>query len=412
MSNTLAIAAVTMTLQYILQTVSNDPELNDATVTILPLDKARGTNTANQINLFLYMMSRNATWTNVDIPRQVRPGETGIPPLPLNMYFLITAFGRDDDATQPFGHQLLGRAMSVLHDSPVLSAADIQAATQASLPGNNLAQQLERVRLTLHPLSMDELSKLWTGFSAQLRLSAAYEVGPVLIESTRPTRTPLPVLTRGAKDQGFTAQASLRPTLPTLTGLTLPNSQASARLGDTLTLSGVNLDGTTVTIVFQHELFAMPVAVPPDPGATGKQVQFTLPVTQPDAWPAGVYSVSVLVQRPGETFQRTAVNEQRLELAPSITITPSSAPAGPITFSITVTPQVWPKQRATLLLGDQPGIEADAHPTKTGTLTFTSTGLTAGEYMGRLRVDGVDSLFFDRSKTPPIFDPTKKVILT
>jgi len=45
-------------------------------------------------------------------------------------------------------------------------------------------------------------------------------------------------------------------------------------------------------------------------------------------------------------------------------------------------------------------------------LTFTSTGLTAGEYMGRLRVDGVDSLFFDRSKTPPIFDPTKKVILT
>ena len=123
MSNSLAIAAVTATLQSILQqNVVLDPDLNDTTVTILPLDRARGTNTHNQINLFLYMIVRNAAWVNADMPRQVKPGEVAISPLPLNLYFLMTAFGRDDDATQPFGHELLGKAMSVFYDHPCCRA--------------------------------------------------------------------------------------------------------------------------------------------------------------------------------------------------------------------------------------------------------------------------------------------------
>src|SRR6266851_2985385 len=131
MSNSLAIAAVTATLQSILQNgVTVEQDLNDATVTILPLDKARAANTNNQLNLFLYMVMRNAAWVNADMPRQVQPGEIAIPPLPLNLYYLLTAFGRDDDVTQPFGHELLGKAMSILHDHPVLSADDITGATQ------------------------------------------------------------------------------------------------------------------------------------------------------------------------------------------------------------------------------------------------------------------------------------------
>ena len=46
------------------------------------LDKARnGNNTANQLNLFLYQTMVNAAWRNMDMPRQVKPGETGQPPL-------------------------------------------------------------------------------------------------------------------------------------------------------------------------------------------------------------------------------------------------------------------------------------------------------------------------------------------
>jgi hypothetical protein len=36
----------------------------------------------------------------------------------------------------------------------------------------------------------------------------------------------------------------------------------------------------------------------------------------------------------------------------------------------------------------------------------------AGDYWTRLRVDGIDSMLVDRSKTPPVFDPTQKVTVT
>ena len=179
-----------------------DPDLTDTTVTILPLDKARGNNNANQLNLFLYQVQPNAAWRNQNIPSQVAPGETGNPPLALTLHYLLTAFGRDNDTTLPFGHQLLGRAMSIFYDHAVLGPDEIRAATAASLPGSDLDRQVERVRITLQPMSLDEISKLWSGLVTQYRLSVGYEVSVALIDSTLPKRTPLPVLTRGAGDKG------------------------------------------------------------------------------------------------------------------------------------------------------------------------------------------------------------------
>ena len=410
MSNSLAIATVTATLQAILQQgIVMEPDLSDATVTIQPLDKARGSNTNNQLNLFLYMVVRNAAFVAADMPRQVLPGEIGFPPLPLNLYYLITAFGRDDDTAQPFGHELLGKAMSIIHDHAVLSSADITAATQVLLPGSDLAQQLERLRITFHPLSIDELAKLWTGFSMQYRLSAAYEVSVTLISSTLPTRTPLPTLTRGPKDQGYNAQANLIPPVPTLTTIAPPNNQISARLNDIITLAGFNLDGTNVGIQFNHALWAAPVEVPPQPGNSGTSVSVQIP-NQPTVWPAGFYTVDLLVQRPSETFRRTT-NSLSLTLAPIITVTPASAPAGAITYTVTVAPQLFPTQTVALLLNDNE-FTGGAIAVQTGSLTVGTTGLTAGDYWTRLRVDGVDSLLVDRTKTPPAFDPTQKVTVT
>ena len=70
MSNASAIAAVTATLQAILaQRVVLDPDLTDPTVTVLPLDKARGSNTTNQLNLFLYRFVPNAAWRTDMAPK-------------------------------------------------------------------------------------------------------------------------------------------------------------------------------------------------------------------------------------------------------------------------------------------------------------------------------------------------------
>jgi hypothetical protein len=411
MSNWEAIAAVTATLQALLlnEVPSGAPGLSDVSVSILPLDKARALNTNNQLNLFLYMVVRNAAWSNNDMPGRVRPGEVAIPPLPLNLYYLLTAFGRDDDVALPYGHELLGKAMSVLYDHPVLSAADIVSATQTILPDNDLARQVERIRITLHPLSLDELSKLWTGFAMQYRLSTAYEVGVTLIESTRAARAGLPVLTRGPHDQGVQSNANLLPQVPALTGITLPNNQTVARLNDTVTLTGFNLDGTNITVLFSHPLLAAPHPVAPAGNVTSNALTLQVP-NLPLELPAGIYTITVQVQRPGETFLRTT-EAQALPLAPTVTLSPAAAPAGTVVYTATVSPQVRPEQQAVLML-DSATFAADPHPAQTPTLTFTAAGLTAGTIWFRLRVDGVDSILVDRSKPIPAFDPTQQVTVT
>lgn len=405
MSNALAIAAVSATLEAIVGNgVHADPDLNDTAVTALPLDKARTGITTNQLNLFLYQVLPNAAWRNMDVPQRVKPGETGVPPLAVNLHYLITAYGRENDNTQPFDHHLLGKAMSILYDHALLGMDEIKLA----FPGSDLERQVERVRITLQPLSIEEISKLWTGFATQYRLSVAYEVSVVLIDSTQATRAPLPTLTRGAQDQGPRAQGSLTPPFPALNTLTFPNQQTSALLGDTLTLTGFMLDGTNIGVVFNHPLWSAPVEVAPLAGGTATQLRVQIP-NQPAAWPAGLYSIAVLVQRPTETYRRST-NQLSLALAPSITIAPLTAAASTITFTVTCSPEVWPGQQVALLLGDQE-IAAPNVTAPTASLSFTAS-LTAGVYFVRLRVDGVDSLLVDKSVTPPVFDQTQKVTIT
>jgi hypothetical protein len=412
-SNPLAIAATTLTLQAILQSgIVSDPadtDLSDTTVTILPPDKARGNASANQLNLFLYQILPNAAWRNMNIPSQVAPGETGSPPLALTLHYLLTAFGKDNDTTLPFGHHLLGKAMSILYDHALLGPDEIRAATSASFPGSDLDKQIERVRITLQPMSLEEISKLWTGLVTQYRLSVGYEVSVALIDSTQARKTPLPVLTRGREDKGVSSQASLIPPFPALDQIQFPNSQTLARLGDSLVLTGNQLDGTSVGLVFNHPLWNAPIELSPQPGGTPAKVTVIIP-NAPAIWPAGLYTVSLMVQRPLETYRRKT-NQLSFGLAPKMTVAPASAAGPNITYTVTCSPEVRPEQYAALLLGDQE-IVAEPHTTQTTSLSFKVQNLSAGDYFVRLRIDGVDSLLVDRSVTPPKFDPTQKVTVT
>src|SRR6266571_3077091 len=227
MSTALAIAAVTATLRHLLdKNVGQGIKLdNNISVTAKPPDKARDGN-ENQINLFLYQVLPNAAWRNMDIPQRVKSGETSMPPLALNLYYMVTAYGDGDNDV--FGHLLLGHAMRILYDNSVLGPDEIKTALASApynLGGDNseLQNQVERVRITLQPLSVEEIFRLWSGFLTQYRVSVAYEVAVVLIESTRPTKTPLPVLTRGPGDSGITAQGDLIPPFPTIEEVVLPH---------------------------------------------------------------------------------------------------------------------------------------------------------------------------------------------
>jgi hypothetical protein len=171
MSDSLAIAAVTSALRQRLQRAL-DASLPGTRVTIRPPDKARDGQAGNQVNLFLFQTSPNASWRNV-APGPAGPGGLRQPPLALNLLYLLSAHGRDDDDPEPFSQRLLGEAMRVLHEKPVLDLAELGKA-----PGGSV----ERVRVTLQPLSLEEIAKLWTIFQTPYRLSVVYEATVVLID--------------------------------------------------------------------------------------------------------------------------------------------------------------------------------------------------------------------------------------
>jgi hypothetical protein len=200
----LAIGAVTKALVELLSRKLNKPPLLDAVtfrVTTLPPDDDRVSEDTG-VNLFLYRLTESEFLKNAPWPGdQSSPNGSTRPPLALNLNYLLTGYAKkvagsaqDDIAA----HQLLGNAMSILHDYPVLNDihdGDFDADVDAQFAAE-LQQSFEKVKVSLLPMSMDEFSKIWTGFSKAYRLSVAYEVSlvqiaplaPVALQSPHPQR--------------------------------------------------------------------------------------------------------------------------------------------------------------------------------------------------------------------------------
>jgi hypothetical protein len=442
MSNSLAIGAVTATLRNLL-TSGIRAEGGGITVTTLPPDRASTfgqADGAGRVNLFLYQAQHNAAWRNRDLPHQVRPGESGASALALDLFYLLTAYERTEGDVTVLAHRLLGRAMRVLHDHPTLGADEIRSA----LVDNDLADQIERVRITPQPLSIDEASKLWTMCQTGYRISSAYQVSVVLIESTRAARAAPPVLQRGEGDHGPEAVAGSH--LPMIEEVVLPHRQSSALLGDELTIRGHNLSnlaGVRFTVAGAHAEDAPSITlVPSRANSTDREIKLRLPddAEARARWQAGFYTVAVVVNRKtAGADQAWSSNELPLSLAPRIeTIARGNVIArdeeGQVTLTLTCSPEVRLAsvdaermrfdQHVMLLLGSARQIlpqapvappPAPAEPPKsTNTLTFQFpvTDAEVGEYLVRLRVDGVDLALVDRSVGPPRFDARQKVTIT
>ena len=416
MSNALAIAATTATLRNLLlaQIPLLDSDLSDLEVTTQPLDLARKGVTKAQLNLFLYQSVVNGAWRNMDMPRQVRPGETGTPPLALNLHYLITAFGRGESDNDAVSHRVMGGAMSVLHDHPLLGRGEIAVA----LPNNDLGEQFERLKITPLSMGLEEMSKLWMVFQTQYRISAAYEATVVLIDSRLPVKSALPVLKRGEGDRGVTTVTGL---VPSLNEIRSPRSQPAARLGEDLTIVGEQLTGADTMVRFTSSRLPQPIELAPQSGGSGTEISVHLPDKTADAtalsrWVPGFYTVALVQKRSG--VPPITSNELAFALAPKITVTPSAATPGTVTVTVTSEPRIVTGQRVLLLFGDRQidpaSVNTPADTSQPTTLTFSVPGVTAGGFLSRLRVDGVDSIPVIYSGTPPVpsFDPAQKVTVT
>jgi hypothetical protein len=263
-------------------------------VTVGPPDKARGQRQDPQLNLFLYQVSPNAAWRNTDPPGR-NAGEVAPPLLALRLGYLLTAFGRvDDDVPNDLdAHVLLASAMRRLQEWPNLPR-DLPGLQQDDAPES----QPERPRVTFQPLTPDEMAKVWAGLQSPYRLSVAYEVGPVLIDSTRPVRAAPPVLSRGesppnpggpggADDPGFRAGPTAPPAA--IRRLVFPPGQAGVRPGDTLAVEGDGLDRVT-DLEFVHAVLGTRHLLTPTYDRAAKR----LTVEIPEDWPAGVWSAALV----------------------------------------------------------------------------------------------------------------------
>ena len=451
MSNALAIASVTRFLKDLLHdalvngNVSSDLG-EDVTVTALPPDRVLGNNGAGentQLNIFLHQITPNAAWRNVDLPtRNHRGDRINTPLLAVNLHYLLTAYG----AEELHAEILLGYAMQLFHENPMMGREDIRSALAIppidppgvdgsilpaafhSVAASELADQVEMIKITPETLTMDDMSKVWTALQTHYRTTVGYLVTVVLIESRAAKRTPLPVLTRGApdlstgRDAGVAVQPNLLPPFPTLQGITPANEQIAARMGETVTLSGHHLGGDQITVRFSdmrsHRVLDLAasgaptdtrvdVQIPPDPPAG--------PVTpespdNPENWQAGLYNIQLIIASGGRPPRES--NELPMQLAPTIAAV-NAAAAGPvITFTVTARPPVRDTQRISLIVGDR---ELPAQPlaaSPTATVAFQGQNFNSGAVLPvRLRIDGVDSILIDRSHRPPRFDPSQQVTI-
>lgn len=426
MSNALALAAVTAVLKDLLDNALVDHSVNAAvgapvTVTAVAPDLAADANGGAKLNLYLHRVSPNMGWRNVGLPSRSGDGtRTTNPPLALDLHYLLTAYGVEDFQAEI----LLGYAMQLFHERPVLTREMIRTTlaptspvdgsilpdAAAGLAAADLAEQVELVKLTPEEVGTEELSRLWTAFQASHRPSAAYRASVVLIEARRPARAPLPVLTIGLSDRGPTVVPGLVPPIPTITGVVPPDLKPSAYLGETVRLVGHDFAGPNRSghvVVFEHARLDAPLEVTPS-GVADAEIAVPLeidPATDAATWPAGIYAVSVRLDE-GGTERRT--NVLPLALAPRIETAVASTSAATTTFTVTVTPDVLPTQRAELVVGTRTA-PAAPHATATDTLTFELDDVVAGTYRLRLRVDGVESVLVDRTTTPPSFVGSQEV---
>jgi hypothetical protein len=385
MSNDKAIAAVTKTLQsHLFKQLSADSTLAGAKVTTQPPDKARPDSGAGrQLNLFLYRTSINAAWLNQSPPG---PGN-GQPALPLILSYLLTAYGDNDDEVE--SHPILGLAMSAFNDEPLLKPADIAIA----FPGSDLENQVERVRITPHPIPMDEISRLWATFQTGYRISVSYDVSVVLIDHSLPARVSAPVLTRGEGDAGPTVDTTFP---PSVTAALPPDGLPAARPGDPVRLVGKNLAGVTSVQVTGARITA------PRTLSSSNITDTELTLTIPDSGtllPAGTVLLTPVVTVV-EARKSTKVlgNTVALGLSPTLVIDEPPLQValrkGAAKVTVGCSPPVLPGQPIALIVGNHI-VTADTPTKATSTLSFELSGFRSGKYLLRLRVDYQDSIPID-----------------
>ncbi len=414
MSNALGIAAVTAVLRDLLNNGLVDASVGDVTVSAQAPDRIQTDNgDLTQLNLFLYQVTPNPGWQNVGLPSVDGAGSTRLtnPPLALDLHYLLTAYGSADFEAEI----LLGYAMQVMHENPVLDRQSIRdtlapgPVTGGILPpalqtltAAELADQVEQIRIIPEALSSEEISKLWSAFGTNYRPTAAYQASVVLIEGRRATRPALPVRERQLFVVPFREPR-------------IEEVQAGEGPGEPIL-------ATSEVVALGRRLVHDPMEVRVS-GAIAPIVDETdtrLRVTLPAGLRAGVQGVQVKhlydFGTPTEPHRGAESNVVAFVLHPTfggLALDPVPAGAAPYSGEATlvVSPPVGRAQRVVLLLNRDSAATPSAYAFTANTraseadpIVVPLVDVARGDYFVRVQVDGAESPL-DLDPASPDFGP-------
>ncbi len=128
-----------------------------------------------RLYLYLYHVGINNVLRNQELLRvRERDDELRLPPLPLELKFLV-APAADEENNQ----LILGRFLQFIYDTPSINSIN------GALLGDSFGGASKALRLTPDLLNVEQLSQLWNAFSQPYRLSMAFQVDVVAIDSAR-----------------------------------------------------------------------------------------------------------------------------------------------------------------------------------------------------------------------------------
>ena len=394
MSNYLAIATVTGTLQHLLSNAA--AAVPGAKVSTARPDGAAPAARDPGINIFLYQVMPNPAYRNADLPTRRANGQLVQRPQAAFMLHYLLSFYGDENNLEP--QRLLGATVRQLHAQPLLTQQDITQ-TLANPPydtllaTSNLADQVDLVRFTPLGLSLEELSKVWSiFFQSPYVLSVAYQASAVLIETDDVAQQALPVQQRNLYVMPFRQ--------PVIDKVVSTIGEFAPIFADSiLQIEGKHLEGD-VTLALLGGIEHAPSSV------SEKRISLALPAGM-QAGARGLQVIHKLMMgiAPGTPHRGFESNVATFVLRPRITLPvvkttvadpQGGAPLPALQINVDVT--VGKGQRVALLLNAVSAASGAAHSflappraADAASITVAIPGVAAGQYFIRLQIDGAES---------------------
>lgn len=400
MSNSLAIAAVTSSIRFVidrsLQQTHPAPVGGARVVTRRPEELTAAEFTEDPaINVYCYLATPNHAWNLTDLPtRRANGSLVHRPVAALDLHYLISCVGKEPEL-EP--QRLLGRVVVALAATSVLTRDVVTAAVDqysgdtetAFLGSSDLADEVELVKLSPATLSLEEMSKLWGVLDTPYLLSLTYLATVVLIAADLTPTLALPVRTRSL------IVAATGP--PRIAAINADPVNAAIGTGTTLVVRGTGLTGPGAA------LRVGPALIPPAAGATAQELRV---IVDADV-PAGVHAAQVVHRTPAggggvpPAHVTATSNAVPLLVRPSVVV----ADIDDEDVKLTITPPLQAGQRLTIMLGRleggapgdrdavtlvQPPVPADDAPQTI--VMIDRDDVPDGRWLVRVQVDGVESL--------------------